>query len=230
MFRSEIQPQVSGIGQHRPRPALVLLWIAAFAITGCASYDGEPVPSGEIGASGDASATTRIGDVMVHADPYLERDRQLKIFHAEFIAHQILGVRVTVTNQGERSVSIRRSSMALVTADGTRLVPMDARLVAARVDPGTNVVFGTLLGLFGWDMQENSEASAQKLRVADYQAKQFSDAALDTGESASGFVYFIAPETDPQFAGGTLRVPVADGTGAVNSEATLRFAAAPAGN
>ena len=217
------QPGASDNEGYGPRTVSILFLIAAFAVAGCASYDGRPVPSeGAHGYLGAPVKRTANG-VVVEADPYLRLERQVNIFDAELVEHQILGVYVTVRNLGARPVLIRRSGMALITADGIKFIPADAKLVAARVDPGPSVVWGFLFGLFGWIFNNTSEASAQNARVADYVAKQFRDISLGANEAAFGFVYFIAVESDPPFGDATLRVPVADRDGEAGFEIALPF-------
>ena len=205
------------------RRALMISLIAGFAVAGCASYDGGPVPSEGAQGYPGAPVTRSVNGVVVEADPYLRFERQADIFDAAFVEHQILAVYMTVGNGGAKPVLIRRSDMALVTADGIKLIPVDSDLVSARVDPGPSLL-SFLFAIVGGGLHGTAERSALNVRTADYLAKQFKDITLGANESASGFVYFMAVESDPQFRGATMRVRVADMTGEQSFDVALPFA------
>ena len=156
--------------------------------------------------------------VAVGADPYAEPDRQQSIFAADLIGEAgVVPIQVLVQNHGPRPMKVRRSDITLEFPE-TRLGPIDPYTVVALLMPGrypssgssessglpkpVGPVDATALGLgllvllvvlpffIPALIAESAEAKAREARRADYQAKEFQDAILDTNTVAHGFVYF----------------------------------------
>ena len=93
----------------------VLLW---FALPACAS-DHAPPP---------VQPATSFPAVEIHSDehvaiavePYNTREKE-SIFRVDYLSHDVMPVRLIVTNLGDRPISLRDARILFVTADGERI-------------------------------------------------------------------------------------------------------------
>ncbi len=204
------------------RYTTILSLVVVVAGAACASYEGKPVPSSEAVVSAMQKV---VGDVTVQADPYVQIDRQKKVFDANFTKNGVLGIFVTVGNAGAKPLLIRPSDMVLTTIDGTNLIPAAPSLVASKVEDnvGHNYWPMFFFGIVGAMAQGSAESDAREKRAADYRVKHFTDMTIGKGESASGFVFFIAKKENPKFARTTLKVRVVDTAEGTSLDIPLSF-------
>ena len=206
-----------------PFSTTTLCWCLSLLLVfhGCASYTVSPAPIPTPAAmplwqTGDL--------VAVGADPYAAPDRQQSIFAADLIGKAgVVPIQILVQNHGPRPMKVRRSDITLEFPE-TRLGPIDPytvvvllmgpnsrgststrevdpRFMRDVVNPGSTYVIPFLIPLallvpifIPRLIADSAEAKAIDARRADYQAKEFRDAILDTNTAAHGFVYF-APFT-----------------------------------
>ncbi len=72
--------------------------------------------------------------VAIAAEPYDTKEKE-KIFRVDYLAHGIMPIRLVVTNNGDRSISLRDARILFQTADGTRIQaaePEDVERVMTR--------------------------------------------------------------------------------------------------
>jgi hypothetical protein len=228
------------MAQARLIPGLVIL----LAVGGCGgpSYKASPASPISAGMENDSSrhiapATGGAGQVSVLAEPYSDLDRQKAVFDADFTKAGILALQLRVHNTTAQAAQVRRDDMTLTLPGGQHLSPISATSAANLIEEKTgtsvaaeDVFFELLLGLNVQPARDQRRAEASRAkRVADYEAKEFGDAGLAPGGSASGFVFFRPPPGTPAFDVADLNIrflPATGGAGATLSQpvAGLGFA------
>ena len=126
--------------QRLLRVALILSWFSILHLAAFAS-DHTPPP---------VQAATDFAAVEVHADeklaiaaePYDTREK-MAIFRVDYISHGVMPVRLIVTNNGDRPISLRDARILYVTSHGDRIQasePEDVeRLMTSKEREGSKI-------------------------------------------------------------------------------------------
>jgi hypothetical protein len=181
--------------------------LTAAVMSGCASYDpsSAPVP---MPATGDWYEADGLA---ASVDPYVDVERQKKVFDADMNAADVIPLQVSVENRTSRSQVVRPSDMILVLNDNRAFSPASVSATVNKVGESGSVVGATLaFGLVGYLVASNSEDTARTARAVDYKEKSFRDVTLAAGDKANGFVFFIPPKGTQPFDDATLRVRFVD--------------------
>ncbi len=172
------------------RATVALGLSALLLLEGCASYTPTKV---ELLKPEAMPLWVREGVVAVGADPYIQTERQKVAFDGDMGDQGILPVQVFVLNEGQRRLLVRSSDMILLFPDGRQVASAGATAVAARFDQGVGDVIGWGIGfgVIGMLAASAHKDSVRTARLNDYRSKELSEAFLDPGKSAHGFVFFM---------------------------------------
>ena len=181
--------------------------LTAAAVSGCASYEPSsapvPVPTTDDWYEADGLAAS--------VDPYVDFERQKKVFDADMNAADVIPLQVSVENRTSRSQVVRPSDMTLVLDHDRAFSPASVSAAVNKVGESGSVVGATIaFGLIGYLVASDSQDSARTARTTDYTDKAFKDVTLAAGDSAHGFVFFIPPKGTEPFDDATLRVRFVD--------------------
>jgi hypothetical protein len=58
--------------------------------------------------------------VAIAAEPYDTKEKE-SIFHVDYLSHNVMPIRLIVTNQGDRPISLADARILFETADGERI-------------------------------------------------------------------------------------------------------------
>lgn len=187
--------------------------VIASMVGACASYEPSSATIPEqsefrmIGADG----------VLAGALPYLDTEQQAAMFDADFNASDVLAINVSVENRRAEAVLVRPSDVTLKLPDGRNLVPSSVTNVANKVGEDGSVVGATIaFGIIGLIVSQNKEEKARAARIDDYDSKSLHVTELRPGDSANGFLFFLLPQSSPDFDTAELSVRFIDPASAQN--------------
>lgn len=189
--------------------ALALVLVFSVGFSGCASYKGTtaliPKPEG-------MPAMASAGPFTVGADPYLTKDRIKPVFDGDLIDEGVLAVQVFVRNGSDKRMSVRGADMNLTLPGGSQLSSAGATAVASRFEQGIGDVIGWGIGfgIIGMLAASANKEKVRSARLADYRSKELSEAFLEPGEAAHGFVFFMPPKGTPDLSDAMLTVHFVD--------------------
>src|SRR5262252_10000256 len=165
---------------------------ALLLLGGCASYTPMHV---ELPKPETMPHWVQEGTVAVGADPYIQKERQQAAFDGDMGDAGIMPVQIFVLNDSQRRLFVRSSDMILLLPDGRQVPSAGATAVAARFDQGVGDVIGWGIGfgVIGMLAASAHKDSVRTARLNDYRGKELSEAFLDPGKSAHGFVFFMPP-------------------------------------
>ena len=105
-------------------------WLALPAAAG--NHNPPPVQPATAFAAVEVHADEKVA---IAAEPYDTREKEV-IFRVDYLAHGVLPIRIIVTNNGNRPISLRETHFLFLTAGGDKIPPAEPedveRLMTAR--------------------------------------------------------------------------------------------------
>ena len=198
--------------------------LLSVAVIACAAPKKPSVQDVPAPLPGEMPAQTTEHGVTVAADPYVQADRQERVFGSKPGRMGVLPVQMLIANATARNLLIRPYEIALLLPDRRALAPVGASQAAARAMGapvqfsalgrsaaysaplagayGGPEAYGAVSGVsalaaivLGVELVEERELHRQLFR--DYRAKELAEAIVPAHGSRYGFVYFILPEDTP---------------------------------
>lgn len=208
-------------GEEMRRIVACLLTVL-LGIAGCASYNPSSMPLPGI----DSMAVVRAeGPVTIGLDPFVQGERQKKVFGGFLGEAGVIPVQILVENAGNGRVQVKSSDIVLVLPGGTRINQTGARAASAKMSSCAGMVAAAVgFGAVGAIVASSAEEKARAARLEDYQRKEFQDPVLGQGDSANGFLYFIPPAGSPDFSSAVLQVRVKNLEDATSSIVEMNLA------
>jgi hypothetical protein len=169
--------------KNLPRIALILLLLALPAL----ARDHEPPP---------VQAATTYPAVEVHTDehlaiavePYDTKEKE-SIFRVDYLSHDVMPVRLIVTNLGDRPISLRDARILFETADGQRIQaaePEDVeRLMTRKEREGAKIPMpGPIPAIHTKPKGSNKEIEA------DFNQFEYSALVVEPHTTRAGFLFY----------------------------------------
>jgi hypothetical protein len=169
--------------KYLPRIALILLLLALPAM----ARDHEPPP---------VQAATTYPAVEVHTDehlaiavePYDTKEKE-SIFRVDYLSHDVMPVRLIVTNLGDRPISLRDARILFETADGQRIQaaePEDVeRLMTRKEREGAKIPMpGPIPAIHTKPKGSNKEIEA------DFNQFEYSALVVEPHTTRAGFLFY----------------------------------------
>jgi hypothetical protein len=105
------------------QPVGIAILLAAIASRGAVAADHTPPP---VQPATDFSAVEVHADerLAIAAEPYDTHDKTA-IFRVDYLSHGVMPVRLIVTNNGDRSISLKEARILFVTSQGDRIQAAD---------------------------------------------------------------------------------------------------------
>lgn len=210
---------------HSRWRGLASLLAALCLLPGCATYKVKDAAQAKL-----ETMPHRLdaAELSLGVDPYVEDDREQRIFAANLLAAAVLPVQVMVKNHGERPVRIEPDHFKLILPNEHMAAPRSALEVAQVFAPKEGVgdyasagagvlgglagpigmIAGRLLGFVSSGVFDRYRAEALQARQQDYARKEFKNALLAKDQSASGFLFFVLPKETSAFDQATLTLTV----------------------
>ena len=223
-------------GIHWPcRAGLLAVSICAvlFSMPACAPVQPkdarEDEPQSKPVATGLPRYIKTIGEITFEAYPFIQTDRQKKVFGDDLWSLAVLPVHVTVRNHGEGPVPIEVRHFKLTLPNSEVITPRSAAEVTAglaaqggtlgRVGSGLahfglgpigalagpigGIAGAVASGLFGLYRSNASSARGEA-----YSRNELKDAMLGRDQFSRGFIFFMLPVATPAFDAATLTLTV----------------------
>jgi hypothetical protein len=180
--------------------------VILMGIAGCVSYSPSSAPLPEIASM---SVCGSEGPVKIALDPYVQGDRQKKVFGGDLGAVGIIPIQVYFENLEDRRVLVKPSNISLVLPNGTRINQAGARAACAKMSNNYGMIMaGVGLGVVAALAVSQAEGKDKAAMLDDYQRKEFQEASLEKGENAHGFLYFIPSTGTANFNAALLQVRI----------------------
>lgn len=196
------------------RYVLALWAIVLLLNAGCSSPRPYTAVSAPLPSAEGIPLWQTAGPLRVGVDPYLEPERQRRVFDADFRARGILPLLVVVQNQGTELFHLRRSATTLSLPDTTERHPLPVATVVGppaaqptqaenrepipdsgdphKVATAAAVTAFVAAGL-AEQRAEETKRRAWAARAADYEAKMLQNTIVAPGTRVHGFVFFTSP-------------------------------------
>ena len=146
---------------------------------------------------------TDFAAVEVHADeklaiaidPYDTHDKLALLFRIDYLSHGVLPVRLIVTNNSDRPISLRDARILFITPTGDRIPaaePEDVeRLMSAKEKQGTRIPIGPL------SIHLKPKASNQEIEQ-DFDTFEFQALVVEAHTTRAGFLFYdVSGMRDP---------------------------------
>jgi len=170
-------------GESRSSRWLVVLLFLAASSMAWANSDPPPAKDAMAYPAVDIHAQEQVA---VAAVPFNTRD-ECKFFHVDFLKYDFLPIRIIVTNNGDRPISLRDARIFFVDAAGDRIPaaePDDVeRRVSARDSRGTDIPLGPIkLHTPGKDSDNKIEA--------EFDRWEYSALVVEPHTTHDGFLFY----------------------------------------
>lgn len=202
--------------QRRSGVCLGLACLLVWHLAGCASYSAHDAaelrPEAMPYHGSDAALT-------LGADPYVQPERQQRVFGADLVAVAVIPVQVAVANNGNEPLPIEPDHFRLQWHDQQMTEHRPGHEVAKLLAPGEGVAdyattgigmlgglagpigaaAGRLVALLSAGALGQSRADAAQAREADYYRKELKATRLAGRQWVRGFLFFVLPRETPAF-------------------------------
>src|SRR4029077_15824775 len=148
-------------------------------------------------------------NVSIAADPY-DTPEKAKIFTINFAEHGFLPIFFIVTNDGDQPVSIAAMQVKLITANRSKLTPIDADDLYRRLsNPQAKTSTNNPL-----PFPHKVKGGVTKQQMDEIESSQFAARAVEPHSTQAGFLFFSAGAISSPLRGATIDISgVADAKG-----------------
>jgi hypothetical protein len=176
-----------------------LLWLALPAV----ASDHTPPP---VQPAPTYAAVEVHGDekVAIAAEPYDTKERE-SIFRVDYLSHGVMPVRLIVTNQGDRPISLRDARILFQTASGDRIQAADPedveRLMTRKEREGTKIPLPGPLP----KIKLKPKASNKEIEQ-DFDTFEYGALVVEPHTTRAGFLFYDVSELDHPLRGAKLHL------------------------
>ncbi len=177
----------------------LLLWLALPAVA--ADHKPPPVQPATAFAAVETHADERLS---IAAEPYDTREKAA-IFRVDYLSHGVMPIRLIVTNNGDRPISLRDARILFYTAQGEKIQaaePEDVeRLMTRRERESTKIPMPTPLP----PIKLKPKASNQEIEQ-DFDAFEYSALVVEPHSTRAGFLFYDVSGLDHPLQGASLHL------------------------
>lgn len=142
--------------------------------------------------------------VAIAAEPYDTREKE-SIFRVDYLAHGIMPVRIIITNNGDKPISLRDARILFQTADGDRIQaaePEDVeRLMTRKEREGGKIPLPGPLP----PIHTKAKASNKDIE-ADFNAFEYGALVVEPHTTRAGFLFYDVSQLDHPLKGAKLHL------------------------
>ncbi len=178
---------------------LSLLWLALPAM----ASDHTPPPV----QPATAFAAVEVHDdekVAIAAEPYETKEKE-SIFHVDYLSHGVLPVRLIITNNGDRPISLRDARILFLTAAGDKIQaaePEDVeRLMTQKERQGGKIPMPGPIPAIKLKPKASNKAIEQDFDTFEYQAL-----VVEPHTTRAGFLFYDVSQLDHPLKGAKLHL------------------------
>jgi hypothetical protein len=178
---------------------LSLLWLALPAM----AIDHAPPPV----QPATSFAAVEVHDdekVAIAAEPFDTKEKEA-IFHVDYLSHGVMPVRLIVTNNGDRPISLRDARILFITAAGDKIQaaePEDVeRLMSKKERQGGKIPMpGPIPNI------KLKPKASDKLIEQDFDTFEYQALAVEPHTTRAGFLFYDVSQLDHPLMGGKLHL------------------------
>ena len=132
--------------------------------------------------------------VAIAVEPYETKEKQ-SLFHIDYSKYNVIPVRLIITNQGDKPISLRDARILFETSAGERIQaaePNDVeRLMNPHERPSTLPMPGPIPGIKLKPKNKNKDVEA------DFDTFEYQALAVEPHTTRAGFLFYIVPVANP---------------------------------
>ncbi len=178
---------------------LLLFWLALPALA--AHHTPPPVQPATAFAAVEVHENEKVA---IAVEPYDTREKAA-IFRVDYLAHGVMPVRLIITNNSDRAISLREAPIHFYTADGIQILaaePDDVqRLMTRKEREGGKIPMPSPLPA----IKLKPKASIKEIE-ADFNTFQFSALVVEPHTTRAGFLFFDVSGLEHPLAGASLHL------------------------
>jgi hypothetical protein len=142
--------------------------------------------------------------VTIAAEPYDTREKE-EIFRVDFLSHGVMPIRLIVTNNGDRPISLRDARINFYTASGDKIQaaePADVeRLMTRKEREGGSIPLPRPIPNIKLKPKASNKEIEQDFDTFEYQAL-----VVEPHSTRAGFLFYDVSELDSPLEGASLRL------------------------
>ena len=177
----------------------ILLWLALPATA--SNHTPPPVQPATAFAAVETHADEKVS---IAVEPYDTREKAA-IFRVDYLSHGVMPVRLIVTNNGDRPISLRDARILFYTADGNKIQaaePEDVeRLMTRKERQGTKIPLPAPLPSIKTKPKAGDKEIEQDFDTFEYQAL-----VVEPHSTRAGFLFYDVSDLDHPLDGASLRL------------------------
>jgi hypothetical protein len=177
----------------------VLLWLALPAVA--SDHTPPPVQPATAFAAVEAHADDKVA---IAAEPYDTREKEA-IFRVDYLSHGVMPIRLIVTNNGDRPISLRDARIVFFTAEGDKIQaaePEDVeRLMTRKEREGTKIPLPHPLPSIKTKPKATNKEVEQDFDTFEYQAL-----VVEPHATRAGFLFYDISGIDHPLEGAKLNL------------------------
>jgi len=182
-------------------PGLILLAFLLPALATAADHTPPPVQPATDFAAVEVHTDEKLA---IAAEPYDTKDK-MSLFRVDYIAHQVLPVRLIVTNNGNRPISLRDARIIFVTSQGDRIQAADPedveRLMTLKEKQGKKIPLpGPLPPI------HSKPKASDKTIEQDFDTFEFQALVVEPHTTRAGFLFYDVSGIDHPLQGALLNL------------------------
>jgi hypothetical protein len=186
---------------------LLLFWLALPA--GAAKHTPPPVQPATAFAAVEVHEDEKVA---IAVEPYDTREKEA-IFHVDYLAHGVMPIRLIVTNNSDRAISLKEARIHFYTAEGEKIPaaePEDVeRLMTRKEREGGRLPMPAPIPA----IKLKAKASNKEIE-ADFNSFEFSALVVPPHTTRAGFLFYDVTGVENPLVGGSLHLrKLLDGDG-----------------
>jgi len=162
---------------------IVLLCLAAFALPGLA----EDLPAPAKAATDYPAVDNHTKEQVAIAAVPFDTAHDCRIFQVDYLKYQFMPIRIIVTNNGDRPISLRDARIFFITANGDRIPAAEPEDVERRVTPQYDRGAGIPVGPIR--IHKTPKVSDTKIE-ADFDHWEYSALVVEPHTTHDGFLFY----------------------------------------
>jgi hypothetical protein len=178
---------------------LLLFWLALPALA--AKHTPPPVQPATAFAAVDVHEDEKVA---IAVEPYDTREKEA-IFRVDYLAHGVMPIRIIVTNNGDRPISLREARIHFYTAAGDRIQAAEAedvqRLMTRKEREGGKIPMPAPIPA----IKLKPKASIKEIE-ADFNSFEYSALVVEPHTTRAGFLFYDVSGLEQPLMGGSLHL------------------------
>jgi hypothetical protein len=171
--------------------AVLVLGVALSLTANAADHTPPPVAPATTFAAFEVHDAEKVA---IAVEPYETKDKQ-DLFHIDYTKYNVIPVRLIITNQGDKPISLRDARILFETATGERIQAAEPEDVERMMDPkqrkSTMPIPGPIPGIHMSKKPKYNEVEE------DFKTFEYGALAVEAHTTRAGFLFYVVPVANP---------------------------------